>query len=348
MNEDTVKVKDFWWTFILPLICAFGFFTNLINIVVFLKLKSKNPIYKLMLSNSITNFFYSLICFFVFIMRCGQYCTIQNTYWVKVYEKYLFYYLTSALGLFNIFIEVCVAIQRYLIVANKNLPKKLPIKIIILVLFILSLVLYTPNMFYRQIVLVQNDNLTSAYIIQTSKDQYVAKCILTVISGMRGLLILFLLLIINLLLLHRFKYQVEKKNHIKSIHLNSNNNNNHNKNKHDDQYLMPPEHTFTRAVSTKSLRSSGKGNENDLRAKKNMTRMVIWMSIFFFIGNLLNSLSFYILEFTQNSFVFITYYVLVSNSLLFTSHGINIFFYYFFNKNYRNIFKDNHIFKLFK
>jgi hypothetical protein len=346
MNEDTIKIKDFSWTFILPSICLFGFFTNLINIIVFLKLKSKNPIYKLMLSNSISNFFYSLICFFVFIMRCGQYCTIQNTYWVKIYEKYLFYYLTSVLGLFNIFIEVCVAIQRYMIVANKSLPKKLPIRLIILVLFILSLVLYTPNMFYRQIISVKNHNSTS-FIIQTSNDQYIAKLILTVISGMRGLLILFLLLIINLLLLHRFKYQVEKKKHIKTIRRTSDNDNTINK-KHDGQHLMTPEQHFTRATSVKSLRTSGKGNDNDLRAKKNMTRMVIWMSIFFFIGNLLNSLSFYILEFTQNSFIFITYYVLISNSLLFTSHGINIFFYYFFNKNYRNIFKDNKIFKLFK
>ena len=152
MDDSLLHLKDFWWTFILPAICLFGLFTNLVNVLVFLKLKSKNPIYKLMLTNSFSNFIYSFICFFVFMMRCGRYCSLQHLYWVKLYEKYLFYYFTSVLGFFNILVEIVIAIQRYFIVANKNFTKRVKTRTIILGLFLISLVVYTPNIFYRRIV----------------------------------------------------------------------------------------------------------------------------------------------------------------------------------------------------
>jgi hypothetical protein len=340
---DTLfQIKDFWWTFVLPAICLFGFLTNLVNIVVFVQLKSKNPIYKLMLTNSVSNFIYSFICFFVFMMRCGRYCSIQNMYWVKFYEKYMFFYFTSCLGLFNVFIELLVSIQRYYIVTKPELKQKFSWRYAVIILFLFSLAIYTPNIAYRQIVHLDSfSNATSLnstfnfYLIQNDNSNQIAKQMIMFVSGLRGVLVLILLFVVNLLLLHRFRYQVDKKAHIKSIisKENSNFEDIHHQ-QHEDESRLKREATTSQTFKRKT-------NENEQRAKKNMTRMVIWMSIFFLIGNLLNTVSFYVLEIAQNSVKFITWFVLISNSLLFTSHGINIIFYYFFNNNYRNIFKKN-------
>ena len=79
--------------------------------------------------------------------------------------------------------------------------------------------------------------------------------------------------------------------------------------------------------------------ESQRKESKNVSQMVILTCFIFVIGNSLNPLLFFakiILHFSEDLLAVLS---LVSNTLLFSSVGVNIFVYYSFNCNYRMIVK---------
>lgn len=108
-----VRLREVSWTFILPVICAIGMSTQALNIVVFSRLK-KDRLNKYCLVHSISYFFYTLICMFSFLIRCGSLCNVSSTYGAKFYEYIVFNYLTSVLAIFSIMIETRLSFERYL------------------------------------------------------------------------------------------------------------------------------------------------------------------------------------------------------------------------------------------
>jgi hypothetical protein len=229
LGEDLNRIRDFWWTFILPSICLGGICANFINIIILVKLRNKNLTYRLMLYNSISNLFYTFICSFVFIMRCGKYCQFQNTWMACVYEKYFYFYFSGVLGMFNVLIEIMIAIQRYFIAANKKFTNESTIKALIIVIIIFSLCAYTPIIITRDILeldqnkvalmssLIYNPNNFTLYYIKNNIGEYVPlKIIYSGFIMFRSILVLLLLVFINILLLNKFDDHVSKKTIIKT------------------------------------------------------------------------------------------------------------------------------------
>ena len=114
-------IIDVYWAFILPFFCFFSIVTNGINILVFFKIKSRDIIYKYMLFNSIADEAYLCGVFFIFLVKCGQFCQIKDTYAVQIYYKYVYMYATNSIALFSIFLEIIIIVQRYSTLKNRKL-----------------------------------------------------------------------------------------------------------------------------------------------------------------------------------------------------------------------------------
>lgn len=81
-------------------------------------------------------------------------------------------------------------------------------------------------------------------------------------------------------------------------------------------------------------------NDRELKAKRNMVKMIIFTSLFFTVGNLPHGISFFIRFYFGAGFKFETILVLFANTMLFASHGFNVFLYYFFDIKYKKTFKS--------
>ena len=93
-------IQGVFYTYIVPSICAFGMFTNILNIIVFNDKDMKDETFKYLRMNAFSNFFYLLFVFFVFSKRCGDLCSLNDTYFTQVYY-WVFYVYAKGKILFN-------------------------------------------------------------------------------------------------------------------------------------------------------------------------------------------------------------------------------------------------------
>ena len=82
-------------TFIIPFISAFGVLTNIINVIVFSKKELKDVAFKYYKVNALSNMFYLLICFFLFVARCGVYCKFSQTCIAQFYLYFFYTYFST-------------------------------------------------------------------------------------------------------------------------------------------------------------------------------------------------------------------------------------------------------------
>jgi hypothetical protein len=152
-------IQDILSTFVLPIICLISLLSNILNVVVLLRLESNSKIYKYMLLKSIINSFYLFACSFLFLFKCGQFCSDSKySYLVKLYQLYIFNYLTSCLGLLDLFIELIICFNRYAVVSkefhvkdrNNQITRKGDCVILVLITF--TFLFYIPNIITQNII----------------------------------------------------------------------------------------------------------------------------------------------------------------------------------------------------
>lgn len=86
-------------------------------------------------------------------------------------------------------------------------------------------------------------------------------------------------------------------------------------------------------------RENDQDSNNEKRASRNITIMVLFVSFLFCIGNIPNSIVFVFQQFVDNNGIFYRTFSVSANLFLFASQGCDIFVYYFFNKQYKKILK---------
>lgn len=113
LPNPQIRLREFSWTFIYPIICLISVCTQSINIAVFVRL-TKDRLNKYCLVHSISYFLYTFICAFSFLIRCGSLCneSTSSTYAAKIYEYFIFGYVTSVLAIFSIMIETRLSFER--------------------------------------------------------------------------------------------------------------------------------------------------------------------------------------------------------------------------------------------
>ena len=223
------KLKDVYWTFILPLICLYSIITCVINLLVFASLKSKNVIYKIMLYNSISDIAYLVAVMFVFVIRCGEFCDeLKNSYMAIVYHQYIFMYFANSLALFGIFIEILISVQRIFILTNRSFINKFKINLTLLGFLVFSFLFCVPQLFSFKIKQIENMttfNTTRLIYVRenmTPNMSFLFRNLFGIQQTFRLILIVFLIFTLNYLTYYLFKKHTNKKRQLKTNIINSN------------------------------------------------------------------------------------------------------------------------------
>ena len=228
MDAKTLSlIQDIFTTFILPLVCLISLCSNILNVFVLFRLESNSKIYKYMLFKSIINSIYLFACSFLFLFKCGQFCNdLKHNYLVKLYQLYIFNYLTSCLGLLDLFIELIICFNRYAVISKENYAKNHNKNItrvgdcVILALITFSFVFYMPNMIIYEIIPLNFVNTTlsnNATYINSSKYQLALNSNFKTVHDIfepiniyfRGLLMIGLIIFVRILASRRFKINVD-------------------------------------------------------------------------------------------------------------------------------------------
>lgn len=187
----------------LSTICIFGFLTNLTNIVVLMNHRIKNISFKYLLATSSSDLFY---------LSLSIYCPENTSYFTQVYFIYIGHYFTSCLAIFNIFTDITLSLICYSVLKNKTYLQSLNYYLVIGCLFLLSLVYYSPVLFFfkiQQIIVQQNDTLSSPdgyRVINNSFGSSIyGKIIPTILSSIRIILAMFVLTSINIMNIIEFR-----------------------------------------------------------------------------------------------------------------------------------------------
>ena len=193
-------------------LCAFGIITNSLNIYVFYQLGLENRTFKYILMVSIADLTYLVI----FVVQCVL--VLRNsTYIEKLFEIIFVNYLTSALAIFVVLIELVNSFERYLILKNNSYFKTISSNLLILICVIISLILYFPlsvsNDIQTKSITLSNDANFVHYKLElnnfgTSKAYDI---IVKLIWSIRIFLSAFLLTLINIISAVELKKRLNKR-----------------------------------------------------------------------------------------------------------------------------------------
>lgn len=219
-----IDYSDLINTFVIPTVCFFGMITSLINIIVF-QMKNMNDVtYRYLTTNSICNFFYLTHCFFIFLPRCGMYCSFAFTI-VPQYFLYLFYnYIKGIFAISSIIIQIIVSLYRYFLIINRSFYAEILSKkfyLIIAFIFSFSTIFYLPNLLVKDFKTSSSSlNLTKnstilmlSYSVVTNNfgKSDTGKSLLTMVQVVRAFVGLIILILVNIMSLIEFKKHTKKK-----------------------------------------------------------------------------------------------------------------------------------------
>jgi hypothetical protein len=212
-------------TFIVPIECTYGIITNIINIIIFSKKSLKDIIFKYYRINAISNICYLLIVFFLFVARCGVYCTFSKSYPAQLYLYVFYTYIKGIFAILSICLQITVSIYRLLIVCNKNtdfLKRKLNIIIISLIIF--SAVFYSPILFTKTLQTTAK-NISSNKTIYTYSmvnnyigNMSIGKWSIIMVTVLRGFISLALIIIIDFTTLIKIKLRENMRTSLTGIY----------------------------------------------------------------------------------------------------------------------------------
>ena len=227
VNSFLNNFIDFCTTFIVPIICAYGVVANILNYLVFSNRELKDITFKYYLINAVSNSIYLLICFFLFVARCGVYCSFASTYSAQFYLLYIYTYFKGIFAILTICNQIIVSIYRLLIVINKPTQLFNNYKIIVFVLLIFSAIFYSPLLFTKfinesitNVTTVINGTIKSKitqrysnvnnFIGNSDVGKWLIIFVITIMRGFFSLAVILMLGIVTLIKLNQHIKNVEK------------------------------------------------------------------------------------------------------------------------------------------
>jgi hypothetical protein len=309
-----------------------GMLTSFVCICIFIQkpiLKSKSSTFKYLLAMSANDFVY-MLCLIVWIILSKFTCIINKnmhtphglecSHFTLVYHIFISSYLTSAMALFDILLEIYLTLDRLFVIMNKKFPFKCSTTMsLIASLATFSLIFYSPILFLNRIAIIQNEEKYSILEYTEFGKSKLGKSVPIILSLFRFFLVSIVLLILNVITIVEFKFFHTKKNciiksapsHV-SLHHGQNNNNN---------------------------------NSASSRTNKNMTRMLILISFLYIICItpylVVYSVMHHHQNQNQNHFFFSSSYFIhsISSIFLYSLIPMKFFIYVWFNRLFRKQFK---------
>lgn len=255
-------VANIAYPFILTPICSVGFILNLITILVFFRLLSSGNIYKFFLIKTLADSFLLLIGALIYFGTCTN-CATYQTIGAIIYKQFFSGYLNTALSTFSAFCEILIAVDRILIIKNKNI-KNIYFFICIIFFTIISLLIPSPFFYANYIQYIGNSKyvlIKTEFGTSIEYTYYLTSVFISLNS------ILFIILLAsNFILLFEFKKYLSKKKNLTS-----------------------------KVIATNESAKSNQSNNNDISSKHASTRrlakMVLTLSFLFMGSRLFHSSS---------------------------------------------------------
>ena len=345
MDDDDINlVKDIWWTFILPVICFCSLLANMYNVTVLNNLKNLITIYKLIYIKSLVNVINLFVCFWIFLSRCGQFCHMiighnnhSLSFIIQLYKFYLYGVLGRILGHCDLSIEVLIAIVRLGMLFRKRdcttvttlsrigMSENKFVNWMIGFTFIISTLIYLPdvrfatirrfdeNISYSYTNYSQTVNTSRCCILEITELNRYVKTTIGVFIIVRTLLTLFLFLAINFVNGLQLRMKMGKIEKIRREN--------------------PDAVVYRRSIR---LRQSS----------ANFNRMLFYHSMLYLIANGFHYIAFLVFKLLNFEIQtpYFSFFMLATNTVLFTTFGLNTFIYLMFDERFRKesqaIFKD--------
>jgi hypothetical protein len=185
------------------LIKVFGLFINFLSLIVLSNPIFVDNIFKFLFIHSIIELSYFTI------LIISEFDFNDDLYLTNLLELIFFKYLASCFSIFNIFIEITISLQRFLIVSNikwlKIIKNGSPY-LITTFIFIISIACYIPELVFSEI----NRLPSNKFTLNVSNEQSY-KVYSIVITFFRGPFCIVLITVTNLLTLIRFKKFMKTK-----------------------------------------------------------------------------------------------------------------------------------------
>ena len=120
IDQFFANFVDFSITFIIQFICFYGIISNILNIIIFSNREFKDLVYKYLNLNACSNIIYLSVCFFLFVGRCGIYCSFGSTLAANIYMNYFYNYLKGIPAMTTVLLQIVVALYKYFVITNRK------------------------------------------------------------------------------------------------------------------------------------------------------------------------------------------------------------------------------------
>lgn len=227
----TTRFIDNSNVYLLPSICLFGIITSLICILVsFKRDESNSKTQDYIWINSMIDFLFLLIEFFLFIIRCGSLCPFGYSYGAKFYEIYIYLYIGYILMSSQVFLSLYVSIERLRIFSGKLVVQKNKnlffVYNICLLISILANAL--PYLIAKEItplgILYSNDSSFEILYMRATRKNFqtpVFKHLLTACLVIKDLVMYMTLLVVNIWVCLEFRKFLDIKNKLINRYLSN-------------------------------------------------------------------------------------------------------------------------------
>ena len=301
--------------------CGLGVIRNIINIIVFSNEDLKEDIYSYLFFYSLSNCVYTLLTSFGWLSRSGIYFAYSSSYESKFYEIYFFFTGLYGLGTLSAFIEIAITFDRLLLMKQIKLKTKLPPRLIVLLMLIVSMLVSSIYSTIREIKPTVasktklNQTITTvtyAIIFNEFGSSLDGQLLYLIITVLRNIGTIFLLGVLNILLTIEIQKFYNRKMHLLKSNL--------------------PTTMATDLEEDKKLKKQEISNSH-----ANYAKMTLFLFIIYVTGNIMNAVI-GVCFIYYSTHGFFSYALAFGDFPQFLSYGVNIFIYYNFNSRYKKIF----------
>lgn len=307
-KELTTRFNDYYYVFFIPPLLALGFITNLLSIIVIIKIikgykdkrqqTSKFIMFKYMFLKALIDFSLSLILSFAIFARCGIYCSFGFNFYSKMIEIYVFYYFCNAIILWDFLLEISFAVHRLRSFSknkeNHHFISKVIILLITSLIFSIPRYLLTYKVIPIGILRTNNETIYSFDKTDYLKNK-IGQILLFIWTIIRSLLLNLVFITINLTVLYKFKFMIKSK-----------------------------------------LKYNHTSQASYIGKEQSVTRMLLITNFYYLTGSLPNSLTFFFSYFLSDEYHQIV--TIITNTFLLFSRLTNFFLYLCYNIEFRDTF----------
>jgi hypothetical protein len=329
----TTRFVDYSNVYLLPSVCLFGMLTSLTTLAASFKHNESNvSIMTFIFLNSLIDFVFLLIQFWLVMIRCGSLCPFAFTYWAKFYEIYIYLYVGYILVSSQFILGIYVTIERLQMFSGKLSQTKKPNLYVIYIpcLLIAAVLNAPPYLIAKEVVELgiymppQGTNSSEILFVRVNRAQFQThlwQVLLTLFVFFKDPFGFLVFCFVNVLLWIKFRKYANKRKLI----------------------------VKTRCKSVFSCVASGSvvGRNKSFstvsgtaKSESNFTLLTLIHCLVYLIGNFIDCFSMLANILSLDIYVKYGFINITGNTLFFASHGVNFFVYYFFNHSFKRQFRN--------